>query len=440
MSGSGELPVVLLDAIVLADDALANVRIAGLSARERAVRVAKRVGAQRVLVVDDALSRESIASWLEGNRNRALLVVRANQLVHTPLCSRLVKALSAGEMPERGVLRAVGTDGSDGGAYIASASRRLDAAAAIGAGNDTTSFAEDAVSVEHGEIARHPISTPEERKAAHKLLYRILIKPQDNAITRYLYRPISFPLTRMLVWTPITPNMVSAIVACMVAVGCWFVMHASGRSAAIGTIIIFVSAYFDCCDGEIARVKLLSSKLGAWIDTIVDEVSSTAYIVALGVHCHMQFGATYWGFDSWIPLAGFAAVCCFFSMYCIYYELIVVLGTANSQDYVGRFIAVPGAAPNTVRLKPYEPGAKKPLPPALQWVATYAPYLARRDFLSWLTLILAVTHLTQVSFMLQAVGSIVMTVVLALAHFRLLALCRSIDRAGQVIEPPIPAA
>ncbi|HEY4175329.1 MAG TPA: CDP-alcohol phosphatidyltransferase family protein [Kofleriaceae bacterium] len=440
MSGSGELPVVLLDAIVLADDALANVRIAGLSARERAVRVAKRVGADRVLVVESNAARANITAWIEGNRNRALLVVRADQLVHTPLCSRLVKALSAGEMPERGVLRAVGADGVDGGAYIASASRRADVAAAIAAGNDTTSFAEDAVSVEHGEIARHPISTPEERAGAHKLLYRILIKPQDNAITRYLYRPISFPLTRMLVWTPITPNMISAIVACMVAVGCWFVMHASARDAVIGTVIIFASAYFDCCDGEIARVKLLSSKLGAWIDTIVDEVSSTAYIVALGIHCHREFGATYWGFDNWIPIAGFAAVCCFVSMYCIYYELIVVLGTANSQDYVGRFIAVPGASPNTVRLKPYEAGPKKPLPPLLQMVATYAPYLARRDFLSWLTLILALTHLTQVSFMLQAVGAIVMTLVLGLAHIRLLRLRRSIDRAGQIIEPPIPAA
>ena len=56
----------------------------------------------------------------------------------------------------------------------------------------------------HGSIARHPVNDASDRDAAEQLLYRIVIKPQDNAITRYLYRPVSFPLTRLLVWTPIT--------------------------------------------------------------------------------------------------------------------------------------------------------------------------------------------------------------------------------------------
>ncbi|NLG63536.1 MAG: hypothetical protein GX539_14960, partial [Candidatus Cloacimonetes bacterium] len=43
-----------LDAIVLADDPLARVRIAGLPAFERAARVARRVGAARIVVVDGA--------------------------------------------------------------------------------------------------------------------------------------------------------------------------------------------------------------------------------------------------------------------------------------------------------------------------------------------------------------------------------------------------
>ena len=35
---------------------------------------------------------------------------------------------------------------------------------------------------------------------------------------------------------------------------------------------------------EIARLKLRSSKLGAWLDTVVDETTSVAYVVALGYH------------------------------------------------------------------------------------------------------------------------------------------------------------
>ena len=197
-----------------------------------------------------------------------------------------------------------------------------------------------AVPVPHGTIARAPISTPQERRAAHRLLYRILIKPQDNAVTRYLYRPVSFPLTRLLVWTPITPNQISYAVAALVAIGCWLAAHASDRDALIGTAIVLAASYLDCCDGEVARVKLLSSRFGAWVDTIVDELSTVGYMAALGWHCHLAYGPRYFGdppIDPWIAAIVAGLIVYTFAIYCIYYSLIVVLGSANSQDYVGRY-------------------------------------------------------------------------------------------------------
>ena len=194
------------DAVVIADDPLAKVRIAGLEAHERARRVAGKVGAARVFVVENTADRSAIAAW-RGDRRTPLLVIRANQLVHTPLVAPLL------EVFERGVAVAVGPNDADGGAYLVDADHASSALAAIANGDDTASFAPDAARIVHGVIARHSIATPADRKAAHKLLYKILVKPQDNAITRYLYRPISFPLTRMLVWTPITPNIVSFVVA-----------------------------------------------------------------------------------------------------------------------------------------------------------------------------------------------------------------------------------
>ena len=86
-----------LDAIVLAEDPLSRVRIAGLSARERAIRVARRVGATRVIVLDDA-GRAPLA----GLTSERLLVIRADQLVHTPLVAPLVEA-----QPASGVAMAV---------------------------------------------------------------------------------------------------------------------------------------------------------------------------------------------------------------------------------------------------------------------------------------------------------------------------------------------
>ncbi|MFT3694482.1 MAG: CDP-alcohol phosphatidyltransferase family protein [Kofleriaceae bacterium] len=419
-----------LDAIVLATDALANVRIAGLTAKERAVRVARRVGATNVLVATD---RSQIAAW-SGQRTVPLLVIRADQLVHTPLVAPLIEALPsdgivASVVPENPVVQDL-TPGSPAGAWVASASRRDELVANLDSPTATSS-------VTHGAVARAPIATPAQRRAAHKVLYTILIKPQDNAITRYLYRPVSFPLTRLLVWTPITPNQVSYLVAVLVAIGCYLSAKASNTSVLIGTAILLAGSYVDCCDGEIARVKLLSSKLGAWIDTIVDELSSIGYMVALGWHCHLVFGTP--GLDGWLVanLVGAAAIT--WSVYCIYYNIIVAVGSANSQDYVGAFEIAPGKRDGAVKLVPRAAKAiatKKPLPPWLQFLATYLPYVVRRDLIAWVTLGLAALSLAHVSFVLLVAGGIVTATIVTIDHVKLRSLRRSIARRGLQLEAP----
>lgn len=420
-----------LDAIVLADAPLARVRIAGLPAYERAARVARRVGATRVVIVD--AQRDELAAW-RGDRSCPLLVIRADQLVHTPLVAPLIAAL-----PTEGVAVAVGPTGAYAGAYVAAGSAARHAIAALTSGENTAAFtgAADAARIPHGEIARHSIATPADRAAAHKLLYRILIKPQDNAITRYLYRPVSLPLTKLLVRTPITPNQVSFLVALMVAVGCWLTAHASMNMVIAGTVMILVASYVDCCDGEIARLKLMSSRFGAWFDTIVDELSSVGYMVALGIHCHLYFGHP--GFDIWIAgiLVGIVTYGC--TIYGVYYNIIVAVGSANSQDYVGRFDLVPGSTPSSVRLQPAAATAiapTKPLPPWLQWCATYLPYVVRRDFISWGAVVLAVFHLTHVSFVVQVAGGVVSAIIVMGDHVRLRKLRRSVLASGRVLEAP----
>lgn len=428
-----------LDAIVLADDPLARERIAGLPAYERAVRVARRVGATRVLVIGSGGStRDRAVAW-RADRTCPVLVIRADQLVHTPLVAPLIEAL-----PTEGVAVAVGPDGADAGAYVAAGTAAPHALAAIARGASDAGFvgaAGTTTRIPHGAIARHPISTRDERAAAHRLLYRILIKPQDNAITRYLYRPISFPLTRLLVWTPITPNQVSVLVAVMVAIGCWLTAHASMTRVIAGTVLILAASYVDCCDGEIARVKLLSSRFGAWIDTVVDELSSIGYMVALGIHCHLQFGPDYFGadlgVDPWLAAVAISLVTFFGCMYLVYYNIIVAVGSANSQDYVAAFVLAPGAAPNAVRLRPAPPKpATRTLPPWLKTAALWVSYLPRRDFVSWLAVVMAVLHLTHVLFGILVLGGALTFVVLARDHLHLRRLRRSVVAAGQVLEAP----
>jgi hypothetical protein len=184
----------------------------------------------------------------------------------------------------------------------------------------------------------------------------------------------------------------------------------------------------------------MSSRFGAWVDTIVDELSSVGYMVALGWHCHLAFGRTYLGdlgFDPWLAAIAIGVVTYAWSIYCIYYNIITVVGSANSQDYAANVEVVPGARPNSVRLRPSAKpnGPRRELPGWMMLIVTYAPYLIRRDFISWGALVLAILHWTQISFAGFTVGGLVTFVIVTIDHVRLQRLRRSIRRGGQILEP-----
>lgn len=421
------------DAIVLADGPAAAAVVVGLTLAERGRRVAVRAGAGRVIVIDGSHARAALAAWWRDACVDAVLVIRAgDQVVHTPLVSGLAAA--------GGSALAVGPDGEYAGALLATGDDAAEVVAALGDFVDDRAVAARlagrAAAVPHGAIACHPAVTRDERRAAARLLYRIVHKPQDNAITRYLYRPVSFPLTKLFVRTPITPNQISILTAVIVLIGLYVTALGSMNEAILGTAIVLAAAYVDCCDGEVARLKLLSSKLGAWLDTVIDELSSLGYMVAMGIHCRRYWGPDYFGdlgFDPWLAGIVVGVVTYAVTMYCIYYNLIVVVGSANSQDYAGRLEVVTGDRPGTVRLQAVAPAPVKQRTGVAHLIATYVPYLARRDFISWITLGFAVLHVTHVSFGLLVAGGVVTSLVVAIDHLRLLRQRREIVRSGRIL-------
>lgn len=420
-----------LDAIVLADAPTSGVRIAGLSARERARRVAQRAGARRVLVVEG--DRAAIGPWREGSA-APLLVIRADQLVHPPLVAPLV----AQELSRPGLAIAVGPDGGYAGALLASGEAAERAAGALARGASDRELAGEATArVPHGEIACHPLDTPEARRGALRLLNRLYVKPQDNAITRYLLRPVSSRISRVLVNTPITPTQVSLVTAVLVALGCWMTLDPRPSMLAGGAAVILFATYLDCCDGEIARIKLQSSTFGAWLDTVIDELSSMGYMIAVGWHCHVYYGPRYFGdlgFDPWLAGIVVGVVTFGWSLYGVYYNIIVAVGSANSQDYVSRFVVGPGSHEGALRLAP-KPARVVELPRWLEPIARFLPNIVRRDFIVWLALVYAVLDVAHLSFATHLAGGVVSSVVIVGDHLHLRALRRRARREGKVLEP-----
>ena len=107
-------------------------------------------------------------------------------------------------------------------------------------------------------------------------------KPQDGFVSRFLNRPISSRITRLLVRFPIHPTAFTASIFVLPLVAGVFFLHGSYLSILMGAAIFQVFSILDGCDGEIARAKNLESKFGERLDNLYDFLGSLIYVLALG--------------------------------------------------------------------------------------------------------------------------------------------------------------
>jgi phosphatidylglycerophosphate synthase len=87
----------------------------------------------------------------------------------------------------------------------------------------------------------------------------------------------------------------------------------------LGAALIDAQSILDGCDGEIARLKFQSSKIGEWIDNGTDDALNVLYCSALGVASARLLGAPAL---LWIGLAGGAGYAIFMAV--LNYQLATV--------------------------------------------------------------------------------------------------------------------
>jgi len=66
---------------------------------------------------------------------------------------------------------------------------------------------------------------------------------------------------------PITPNQYTYLSGVFALIGLWFMM---GEGLVMATIMFLIAAGLDFVDGAVARAKNMSSKVGAYLDTVFD--------------------------------------------------------------------------------------------------------------------------------------------------------------------------
>jgi CDP-alcohol phosphatidyltransferase-like enzyme len=107
-------------------------------------------------------------------------------------------------------------------------------------------------------------------------------KSQDGFVSRYLNRPISRAVTRLLLRFPTTPSAWTLLMFPIPVVASLILLHGTYWSFLCGCMLFHIFSVLDGCDGEIARAKFLESERGRQLDDLFDILSNILLSVSLG--------------------------------------------------------------------------------------------------------------------------------------------------------------
>lgn len=129
----------------------------------------------------------------------------------------------------------------------------------------------------------HPVRSKEELASVKKRMIKNLTKPTDGFVSKYLNRPFSTLLSRVLAYTPVTPNHVTTVNGIFGFFACYFMYEGGYWNWLIAGAIIHISSVVDGVDGELARLKFMHSKFGQSLDTFFDYSTALAALVCLTI-------------------------------------------------------------------------------------------------------------------------------------------------------------
>lgn len=125
------------------------------------------------------------------------------------------------------------------------------------------------------------ISNQNQLSAGENWLLRTTGKSYDGLVSRYLNRPISRLVSRIVLPFPVTPNQWTLGILLFAVAACWFLSRGSYTGFVIGAAFYQLHSVLDGCDGEIARIKYLDSKRGPGIDALGDLIALLLFVAGL---------------------------------------------------------------------------------------------------------------------------------------------------------------
>lgn len=126
-------------------------------------------------------------------------------------------------------------------------------------------------------------------------IYRDSRKQRDISWNVYVARPIAAVLLYFLRRTSLTPNQVSFLGAFLFLGVAGALVGVTGwQGMALGALAIQVSYWFDCVDGQLARLKSMTSPVGMYLDFLIDEFKALLLVAACALRLWRFDGRELW--------------------------------------------------------------------------------------------------------------------------------------------------
>lgn len=110
----------------------------------------------------------------------------------------------------------------------------------------------------------------------------------DEPVCTYFYRPVAWPLVRLLIKTPLTPNQVTLIGLVVGMIAGVFYYYGGHLNYVLGAFFFFLASVIDCVDGPLARLRKSESEFGKFFEGIADFLVGGSVILGFSLNIHNQ--------------------------------------------------------------------------------------------------------------------------------------------------------
>jgi len=270
------------------------------------------------------------------------------------------------------------------GIYVLSIDKMRDFAERLEESRDlqATLAAVDSVPVDVSEDLWQRVTSEEDRCIAERKLDRWLVKPTDGMYARF-NRRISIPISRQLIKFPITANMVSLFTLGVGFFSAVFFALGGYWNTLLGAFLCLFASILDGCDGEVARLKLLESDFGCWLETVCDYLFYFFLLVGMTIGQWRSSGS-----EAYLLWGG-----------------LLLLGAVASFLAVGwqRHRLAAGRPEQLLRI--WHNHAETRSSNLFLYAARHLEFMVRRCFFPYALLVFALLNIMNVAFVLSVIGA-----------------------------------